>query len=387
MCVNYYLDFGIYYSKDRCESIKNLPLDKLSRKELEQIADFILYGKDEDGTSSVDRKEVEIKTKFNTWSKKKPESLEALMETPGFNEATLKPLTPYKKPKPQITEKDLKNVKGLAELQETIKKFSDYLKEYGDSLTRRQKYLLNHQLISLRQQQYLLLGDRWTSTPNRLQYFDWEAATHVGFPVYPRGVMRTEDDTPFKFPRTDSTREAKAMPDPKKLYFSFLEPFHIYELILAYYDLKAFVAEMPDSLIHNLLWTLDFYISAAKLTPEQLLIVEEKKKGKSIKEIATTVEKQMGIHHQENYISTIWGRITNKIAATANLNYDEFLCKDYDKAWKICSSCGRELLRDPRQFSRKSKLPDGLNSRCKKCEREARRYEKELGKIVSNNEE
>jgi hypothetical protein len=71
MCVNYYLDFGIYYSKDRCESIKNLPLDKLSKKELEQIADFILYGKDEDGTSSVDRKEVEIKTKFNTWSKKK----------------------------------------------------------------------------------------------------------------------------------------------------------------------------------------------------------------------------------------------------------------------------------------------------------------------------
>ena len=48
MCVNYYLDFGIYYSKDRCESIKNLPLDKLSRKELEQIADFILYGKDEE---------------------------------------------------------------------------------------------------------------------------------------------------------------------------------------------------------------------------------------------------------------------------------------------------------------------------------------------------
>ena len=90
--------------------------------------------------------------------------------------------------------------------------------------------------------------------------------------------MRTEDDTAFKFPRTDSTREAKAMPDPTKLYFSFLEPFHIYELILAYYDLKAFVAEMPDSLIHNLLWTLDFYISAAKLTPEQLLIVEEKKK-------------------------------------------------------------------------------------------------------------
>ena len=155
---------------------------------------------------------------------------------------------------------------------------------------------------------------------------------------------------------------------------------------MAYYDLKAFVAEMPDSLIHNLLWTLDFYISAAKLTPEQLLIVKEKKKGKSIKEIAATVEKQMGIHHQENYISTIWGRITNKIAAAANLNYDEFLCKDYDKAWKICSSCGRELLRDPRQFSRKSKLPDGLNSRCKKCEREARRHEKELGKIVSNNE-
>lgn len=385
--MNYYLDFGIYSSKERCESIKNLPLENLSKKEIEQIADFILYGKDEDGTSAVDRKEVEIKTKFNTWSKKRPESLEALMENPSFNEANLKPLTPYKKPKPTIDPEAASKVEGLKELQETIKKFSEYLKENGDSLTRRQKYLLNHQLISLRQQQYLLLGDKRTSVPNRLNYFNWEAATHVNFPVYPRGVLRDKEDTTFMFPRTDNTREPIAMPKPKQdqLYFSFLEPFHIYELILAYYDLKAFVAEMPDSLINNLLWTLDFYISKANLTTEQLLIIEGKKRGKSIKEIAATVQKELGIHHQENYISTIWGRITARIAAAANLNYDEFLCKDYDRAWKICTSCGKELLRDPRLFSRKRKLPDGLNSRCKNCEREARRREKELGKIIYGN--
>jgi hypothetical protein len=43
------------------------------------------------------------------------------------------------------------------------------------------------------------------------------------------------------------------------------------------------------------------------------------------------------------------------IKEAVELNYDEFLSKDYEKAWKKCSRCGKVLLRDPRNFVRKSK--------------------------------
>ena len=61
------LDFTIQSSKDRLEAIKDIPLETLNKSELETISNYILYGKDDDGTSVVDRKEVFIKTKFNSY--------------------------------------------------------------------------------------------------------------------------------------------------------------------------------------------------------------------------------------------------------------------------------------------------------------------------------
>lgn len=52
------LDFSIYYAKDRMEAIRSIDLTKLTNSELETITNYVLYGKDEDGTSCVDRKEV-----------------------------------------------------------------------------------------------------------------------------------------------------------------------------------------------------------------------------------------------------------------------------------------------------------------------------------------
>lgn len=85
---------------------------------------------------------------------------------------------------------------------------------------------------------------------------------------------------------------------------------------------------------------------------------------------------ELGIYHQENYISTIWNKITQQIADAAQLNYDEWLNKDYNKSWKICNTCGKELLRDPRNFVRKAKASDGLTSRCKCCDKAMRQANK-----------
>jgi hypothetical protein len=52
------LDFNIVSAKDRLEAIKSIDLSTLTKTELETVTNYVLYGKDEDGTSIVDRKEV-----------------------------------------------------------------------------------------------------------------------------------------------------------------------------------------------------------------------------------------------------------------------------------------------------------------------------------------
>ena len=80
------LDFSIESSDERAkyinENINNQ--ENYTKKELETISNYILYGKDEDGTSIVDRKEVQIKAKHNSYNKKEAESLDALLEKPTF---------------------------------------------------------------------------------------------------------------------------------------------------------------------------------------------------------------------------------------------------------------------------------------------------------------
>ena len=139
-------------------------------------------------------------------------------------------------------------------------------------------------------------------------------------------------------------------------------------MCLNYYQLKEQAEKNPDSPLNNLLWTLDFYIEKANLSEQQRLIVDAKKQGLLNKEICDLLMEKMGIYHQENYISTIWNKVTGLIADAADLNYDEWCCKDYKPAWKVCNCCGRLMLRDPRNFVRKAKSPDGLTNRCQKCD-------------------
>lgn len=147
---------------------------------------------------------------------------------------------------------------------------------------------------------------------------------------------------------------------------------HLYQLIVFYQELKDLVKDTPDSPILNLLWTLDFYIEKANLSEQQRFIIECKKFRMPNKDIAAALHRALGLNHQENYISTIWNKSLKLIAEAVELNWDEYLDRNYDKAWKVCNKCGRELLRDPRNFVRKTKSSDGLTSRCKKCDREIR---------------
>lgn len=391
------LDFSIYSSKDRMEAIKNIDLSSLTKTELETVTNYVLYGKDEDDTSCVDRKEIQIKSKFNSYNKDKHISLDELMESPTFDENIfLKNKTIYKKVKPSIDRDKAAQIPGMEELWKEIEKMDRILKENTGELEKtkdtpildkKQIYYLKHQLIELRTQQYYLMDSYFPTIQfqrNKAEFHSNIIDSQMNYPILPRGTMSSQDDQLFKFPKLDDSpqikiyteEEVEEIKETYKPYFDFRDPLHIYQLIQHYEEIKDCSQKNPDSPLNNLLWTLDFYIDKANLSEQQLLIIRDKKLRIPNKEIAQHLHDELGIYHQENYISTIWNKCVDLITEAVELNYDEYLCRKYDKAWKKCTRCGEYLLRDSRNFVKKAKAADGLTSRCKKCDKEIRQLMK-----------
>lgn len=398
--MNFNLDFNLVTSSERRDFIRSKDLSKLTPKEIELCSNYILYGKDEDKdlTSIVDRKEVQIKTKFQSYSKTEPVSLDALLESPTFNESLLRRTsTVYKKVKPKIDREKVKDIPGMKELWAEIDRVQRIIDintgkvempEDYQPLSQKTIYYLKHNLIEMRRDQYLLKDSALPTLPppqNKAAYYGSIQDAQMNYPVYPRGIMRCENDKDFCEPRSNKGKEVKVKNIEEEIlqrqinnkpYFSFLDKNHIYQLILNYWEIKAAIENIPDSPLHGLLWTLDFYIEKANLSEQQLLIVRDKKFRLPNKEISKNLEKELNITHQENYISTIWNKITGLIADAAELNYDEWINRNYDKSWKVCNCCHKELLRDPRNFVKKSKSTDGLTGRCKRCDKEIRQKKK-----------
>lgn len=397
MPMKFNLDFKIESSQDRLNFVKQINLSTLTKKELELCTDYILYGKDPDGTSSVDRKEIYIKTKYGSYSRQEPISLDEMMESPTFDETVLQPNNIYKKVKPTIDKEKCKDIPGMKELWEQIEKIDRKIKlvegkiepDCGETipqLSSKDLYQLKHMLIELRKDQYILKDTAFPEIQGQKNYGSfWENPTNfqLNYPVFPCGVMEKENDQNFikpwlsekRFAAIDLENQIEKLKKAEKPFFNFLDKEHIYQLCLNYYEIKDFAEHFPNSPLNGLLWTLDFYIEKANLSEQQNLIVECKKRRLLNRDICKVLQEKLGICHQENYVSTIWNRVCGLIADAAELNYDEWCCKDYKPAWKVCSCCGETLLRDPRNFVRKSKAVDGLTSRCKKCDSKKRRGE------------
>lgn len=123
--MHFRLDFTIESANDRRNFVASKDLTNLTPTELELCANYILYGKEEDKdfTSCVDRGEVQIKTKYSSYKKKEPVSLDACFENPLFNENLIErqPVV-YKIAKRSINRAELKDVPGIRGLWDSIDK-------------------------------------------------------------------------------------------------------------------------------------------------------------------------------------------------------------------------------------------------------------------------
>lgn len=137
-------------------------------------------------------------------------------------------------------------------------------------------------------------------------------------------------------------------------------------------DNAAVHAEMESNL-PQLMETLNFYVEQAELSEIQREILNLKLKKVKNTDIAIEINKKWDKTYTPNYISTIFRqRIIPKINEAAA--YHEKLVSNifFEEEFKTCTGCGRTLLRDADNFTRKTRSKDGYTSRCKRCEKLSR---------------
>ena len=396
------LDFSLQSEEERRNFIDTIDLSQLTPKQIELCANYILYGKDKTGKSEVDKKRVYINTKYNSYVKKAPESLDAMMENPNFDESIFsKSKIHYKIVKPTIDREKDADIPTMKELWEGI----DALQHMLDvnlgkiedptikKLTPTEIYRLKHTLIDIRRGQYYL-KDIFCPTmgkkPARYTFIPYEDAEEImwndlnsDYAFAPLGLMGEDGLARLVF--EDITKVSYA-PDlynhNAKYIVDFRNPKHVYQLLEHYEELVTAAIDQPTSLMGWIGRTLDYYIGRADLKEQHYTIIEMKKRKYSNKAITNRLTELYGLHHTENYISTIWTqKICGEIAEAAKIHYEEFLLRDDESAWKTCNTCGVKKLRDNRMFVRKTKAIDGLSNRCKICDRIARQKIKAKGDI------
>lgn len=405
--------------------------------ELETMGNYLLWGKDpKTGLNAQQEGLVDIDTKHGTWDKDNAvESLDGLLENPVFNEATLRPIdaVPMKvkrevfsrndalKEAPDylkqsfvelfrsIDELDLRiNYYDLAHGKrknpirpELAKLFSEEEHAEAESAAaawNQFKYLkMRHQLVEMRQEQYVLRDSyKQTLVPGdgvpHITMVE-EPDIDAEIEVLPLGVMgrhmrpfdifvswdqlipQNYDEAALKRISDFYWMKQKYEPAANQFYIDFRELEHVYQLFMTYFELEGAIDEEKlNSGLSNLLDTLKFYIERAELCELQQEILDLKMKKVKNEDIAYQINKRYGKTYTPNYISTIFRqRIIPKINEAAAFHKKIVSNLFFEEEFKTCPGCGQTLLRCPENFTRKSRSKDGYTSRCKKCEKAARK--------------
>ena len=428
------LDFSLETAEERKNFIDTyiVQFPDLTNSEAETIANYLLWGKTEEGVA------LGADTDLNTkWTKaNETDSLESILENPALANVQLKTLneaTLIKKPRVVFDrEETRKNAppyllrvfedlwRTIDEIDLTInfyeikvgkrdkpprdellKRFSDEdcarLKERAETLNQYTYLKKRHELVELRKEQFTL-QDSYKTTFNLHQsifsFYERSLSFDCEIEVLPLGLITAPigslifqsnfDPRALNEQQLQKINELvwkKKSVDQRKIFdFRELEP--VYQLYLFKEDFvdqidKNYAAHSIESNLEDLLKTLDFYESIADLTDAQIEILRFKEQHKKNSDIADYINKKYGKNYTANYISTIFRqKVVTKINEAAKLHQDTIENCFFPENFKACTDCGRILLLDGRNWVKKARSKDGFQNRCKRCERELRKAKK-----------
>ena len=433
------LDWKLETAVDRANFISTyvVQFPDLTPKEASTIADYLLWGKDENGVPIG--KDTGLETK---WTKpSEAESLDAVLENPALSNAQLYALNDavvLKKGRDVFNRDEARKEAPIflqqtfEELWKTIDEIELEINFYELRVGKREKpprdELLNRftdeevERISARSQklnQYGYLKLRGRIKELRTEQFtirdSYRSTFNITQSVYspknnsfvfdcdiqvlPLGikegavgdvVFNTEFDpgalSEEQLRLINELVWRKKKINPNMQVFDFRELDAVYQLYLFKEEFderleQVEIDHIVENNLANLLETLHFYEQIADLTDIQREILRLKEKKDKNADIASYINKKYGKSYTANYISTIFKqKIIVKINEAVKLHQDTIENCFFKENFKQCTDCGRILLLDGRNWVKKTRSKDGFQSRCKRCERELRQKKKEASK-------
>lgn len=421
------LDFSLETLEERQVFLDTYitPDMKLTDREKEICADYLLWGKYPDGTSPVQRKEVTVKKRYAPKEATHEVSLETLIESPTFCEASFAPTGikyQYRKPKfsrvralevaPEVFKPLFYQIDSL-ELtinfydiktgkrekpprEELLKRFTpneiSKFEARAHQITQKQYLQLKHSIVEMRRQQFTLL-DSFVTTHQRHTQKRVQPTLITETPnIYPLGALHQNPKlfTTFSeiYPKNFTEEEKKQFSvffwkqkelfkKENKNFFDFRDTVCIEKFIGLFQELRPVIEDSRKSEfeggIGDVFQVFKFYVSMARLDDIQNLVLAMKLAKKKNSEIQKKVNEKFGTKYRENYISTILHqRIIPLIAAAAS--YHEKLVENlsFEENFRQCTTCGKWLLISDENFCKRSRSSNGYSARCKRCDKEIR---------------
>lgn len=246
--------------------------------------------------------------------------------------------------KDPITEQDIAEIPDLKILTDEIKKVEE-LKKLAKG---KKKFLLNQQIIQMRQDQYVI-------------------KSAYKKPIYCTKLVKSFNkfDLGEKVTITD---KGEVISDG---IITLYDAKHISALLCNYSSLKQSTAGRFSSDAYYMMMDLDNLIEKTLKYDHPLYyrLVQCKIDGDTNIEIQNTLNAEFGIKHSIEYISSLWrNKIPKMLAEQAQEDYLVWYFTEKERGrWKKCNRCGEIKLAHNRFFSKNTSSKDNLYSICKKC--------------------
>lgn len=329
------LDNSIKNYEDRLKYIENkieeIGEENLSPSQLDRISTYLI-----EGTNLKTRGDIITSNRRITVNKRET-SKEGLTEKleggdNAFHQLIKQDKNTILTPKVEITEKDIKEVPGLAQLVNEIKTIEKRIKEGEGVLDSKTLGKLKKMAIEMRRDQYVLKNS-------------------FRQPIFGRKGGRNIDKDKFY----DITLQS---------------PEQVLTLILNYTALKLEFREENNSDIKWILEDLDNLIKEALGDkPVLLYILQQKIIGTNNEAIREGLLKNYNVEHTEEYISSLYrNKIPNCIANLARVKWIDFMfLENFKGEYKKCSRCKEIKLANNNNYSINRTSSSQFYSICKKC--------------------
>ena len=343
------LDYSLESPQERNELVKKIidetPPEQLTNRYLEILADYIIFAMDKE-----ERKKKKILTDNRmTTVNKRETSFEGLVGKLENGEDGIYNMIANDKniiftPKVSITQKDIDEIPALRDLRSAI----DRVEQEEKKAVGKKKFLLKKQLIEMRQDQYVIKNS-------------------YRQPMYCMNAIKSFSKIDFDEHITINEK-GEVQSDGLITLFN---PKHVSALLCNYSKLKEDCWGRFSSDSYYLMEDLDNLVERTlkEKYPLYYDLLIYKIDGKQNVEIQELLNRDHGIKHSLEYISSLWrNKIPKLLAEQAQEDYLVWYYTIKEKGkWKRCSRCGQIKLAHNRFFSKNKTSRDGYYSICKEC--------------------